>query len=84
MDLSAKATMTKETEMQQEAFRVAAWCRAVQISRSGFYALPEELKPRSIVLGRRRLITESPRAWLERISATKAKPRADYSHLNFL
>ena len=47
--------------------RVGAFVRAVGISRSGLYALPADQRPRSVAIGRRRIITEAPAAWLARV-----------------
>ena len=48
-------------------FHVDPWCRAAGISRPTYYSLPEAAKPRSVKVGDRRLILETPAAWLERI-----------------
>jgi hypothetical protein len=51
---------------------VTAWCKAVGISRSGFYALSAERSPvRSTGEGERRLVSESPYLWLERVKGIK-------------
>jgi hypothetical protein len=48
-------------------FRPEPWARAAGISRSGYYTLPPDTRPRSVTVGRRRIITESPADWLARI-----------------
>lgn len=50
------------------------WCAAVSISRSALYTMSPEIAPRSISLGRRRIIVESPGDWLRRIA--ERDPRA--------
>ena len=48
---------------------VRAWCTATTISRAAYYALPAAIAPRSVTVGRRRIITESPTGWLSRVGA---------------
>jgi len=48
-------------------YRPRAWCRDAGISRTKLYELAAEQQPRSVVVGRMRLITESPREWATRI-----------------
>ena len=57
--------------IEQAGFTTLAWCQALSISRAKLYQLPGEFQPRSLVLGRRRIITESPREYLQRISKLK-------------
>jgi hypothetical protein len=49
----------------------AEWCRRTSISRAAFYALPVSLQPRSIKLGRRRIIIEDPVAYLTRLAQSQ-------------
>lgn len=53
-------------------YRPASWARSVGISRSGYYALSPDMRPRSVTVGRRRIITESPADWLVRIGGGDA------------
>ena len=53
---------------ERAGFRVRDWCALTSISRASYYALPAEKQPRSITFGRRRIIVESPAAWLERVA----------------
>ena len=46
---------------------IGAWCPAAGISRTAEHQLPAEMKPRSIQIGRRRIIIEGPREWALRI-----------------
>ena len=48
-------------------WRISQFCRAAGIGRSTFYALPKEQKPRSVKMGRSRIIVEAPTVWLRRI-----------------
>ena len=49
---------------------VAEFCEAVGIKRTYFYALPPEIAPRRIKLGRRTIVTEAPSAWVARVAAS--------------
>ena len=49
----------------------AEWCRRTSISRAKMYALPRDLQPRSIKLGRRRIIIEDPAAYLARLAQSQ-------------
>lgn len=55
-------------EQQQAGFAIKDWCAAVGIGRSTFYVLPERLRPRTAKLGKRNLVIEAPRAYLDRIA----------------
>lgn len=44
------------------------WCAGVSISRASLYRLSTEQQPHSVKVGSRRIIRESPSAWLERIA----------------
>ena len=45
--------------------------KQVPICRASYYNLPAELRPRSITIGRRRIIIEEPRAYLDRLAAAQ-------------
>jgi len=47
---------------------VKDWCSATGFGVTKFYDLGEEEAPASIRIGARRIITEAPRAWLERMA----------------
>lgn len=57
-----------EVEVQPAGLRPRQFWQAVGISRAGGYALPLELQPKSIKLGRSRIITESPAEYLARVA----------------
>lgn len=46
---------------------ITAYVNVVGISKAGYYAMPEDLKPRSVKIGKRRLIVEQPLDWLRRV-----------------
>lgn len=50
---------------------VKDWCRACSISRTTLYGLDEP--PASVLLGRKRIITESPAAFLARIASEQTE-----------
>lgn len=52
------------------------WCAETSISRPYYYMLPSGLRPTSVTLGRRRIITEAPADWLRRIAERNAKAAA--------
>ena len=51
---------------QQTARTVAEVARDVRISKSRLYELPPALRPRSVRVGKRLVVTEQPIQWLER------------------
>lgn len=54
--------------VERVGFSVRNWCAAVSISRSNMYSLPPHKKPHSMMVGkRRRVIVETPAAWLARV-----------------
>jgi hypothetical protein len=55
----------------QAGYAPADWCRRTSISRAALYALPVSLQPRSIKLGRRRIIIEDPVAYLTRLAQSQ-------------
>lgn len=64
----SKANLASE----RAGWRVRDWCANSSISRSYLYALPANLQPRSITFGRRRIIVESPEAWLARVGTNSS------------
>ena len=50
-------------------FSIREWCPAVGMGRSTFYVLPLELRPKTVKLGKKHLVIESPRDYLDRIAA---------------
>jgi hypothetical protein len=51
---------------EQAGYTISEWCEKVGISRTAEWQLPADEKPRSVHVGRRRIVTESPRDWLIR------------------
>jgi hypothetical protein len=60
----------KSTVSSTQAGRsMETFAHEVDLHRATLYALPEELQPESVKIGRRRIIIESPEAWLKRMQA---------------
>ena len=56
----------------QAGFSIAEWIRATGISHSGFYALKSEIKPTTVKIGKRTIVTEAPGDWLRRVAEIQA------------
>jgi len=54
------------TVPQPAGWNIPTWCIATSISRAGFYLLAH--RPRTVKLGRRTVVIESPQQYLERIA----------------
>lgn len=57
--------------IQQEpraAWKPRTFARAIDKSRSWLYALPPQLQPASVKIGRSRLITEAPDDFIRRLA----------------
>jgi hypothetical protein len=56
---------TQTAAADRLAFSISEFCDAVGISRSSYYTLPPERRPREVRYGRRRLIpADAAREWL--------------------
>lgn len=69
MNSSADAALAQRDPV---AWKPSSFARAIDKSRSWLYALPAELRPRSIKFGRNRLIVESPQNFLRRLAEYQA------------
>ena len=54
---------------EKAGWRPAEWFPAIGISRSAYYALPAERRPKAVKFGTAKVIVESPRDYLARIAA---------------
>lgn len=63
----------KQTEKPQGGYSIYEWCAATKISRATYYKLVGSLQPRFARIGRRVVICEDPRAYLDRIAAEQAR-----------
>lgn len=63
----------KSATVAPAGWNIPNWCAATSISRASFYLLA--LRPRTVKLGRRTVVIESPKDYLQRIAdaAVRAK-----------
>jgi hypothetical protein len=68
--------MTQLSDHQSDpaGWAIPDWCAEAGISRTAEHMLPGDMKPRSVKIGRRRIIIEPPRDWLLRIEAAQRAP----------
>ena len=64
----AEDDATSSEAKQRAGWPLAPWCRATGISRALLYRLPPEQQPFSVKVRKRRIIYESPIAWLRRMA----------------
>ena len=62
-----------ELNEAQAGWHIADWCKRVSISRAGFYLIPADQQPATIQRGRRRIVIESPQAWLRRMHTAQRR-----------
>lgn len=67
---SRNDTRQQQPQPARAAWNIPAWCAALGLGRSTFYIL--DIRPRSIKIGKRTLITEPPGEYAERIAAMQA------------
>lgn len=65
--------LIQQNEVSQAGWNISGWCAATSISRATFYTLT--LKPRTVKIGRRTVVIESPQAYLARIAGLKESQR---------
>jgi hypothetical protein len=56
---------------QKSGRDLASWCNEIGCTRAFIYGLPENQKPRTVKIGRRRFVLETPQEYLERMAATQ-------------
>jgi hypothetical protein len=61
----------RNTEVAQAGWKLYSYCKIISITPQFYYSLPEELRPRSVKLRKRRIIIEPPRKYLERLAAAQ-------------
>ena len=59
-------------QIEQAGYDIPEWCAAVRISRATYYKLDGELKPGSVKIGKRHIITESPADYMARLAVAQA------------
>jgi len=60
--------MKSISQEPRAAWKPGTFARAIDKSRSWLYALPPQLQPVSVKIGRSRLITEAPDAFVRRLA----------------
>jgi len=65
------AEALQDTGIPRAGFGLEEFCAAVGYCRASYYNLPAELRPRSVTVGRRRIIIEQPAAYLARLAAAQ-------------
>jgi hypothetical protein len=63
--------------LARAGFSIDEFCSAVGYCRATFYNLPDELRPRSVLIRRRRIIVEPPVEYLARLAAAQTQGAAD-------
>lgn len=64
---------TPQSTVERAGWSVERYADATGVSRAAIYALPPEQQPEYVKIGRRRVITEPPAAWLRRVGQSRAK-----------
>jgi hypothetical protein len=63
--------MSKNTRLaspaQRAGWSVREWCASAAISDALYYKLEPQQRPASVKIGAKRIITETPAAWLARV-----------------
>jgi hypothetical protein len=54
---------------ERAGWSIGAWCSSADISRALLYRLPAVQQPKSVKVGKRRIICESPFDWLRRMAS---------------
>lgn len=58
-------------------YKPTDWFQQALISRSTYFALPEDCQPQAVRIGRRVIIIETPAAWLSRMAARGGIPSSE-------
>jgi hypothetical protein len=74
LNTTRKCAKTSTESTDRAGWSITSWCLALDISRSFFYLLSREMRPKSMKLGRRHIITEAPAEYVKRIGSQVATP----------
>lgn len=66
--------MDTQTATARAGRSIPEWAALAGVSRSTFYALPDTHRPRTVKIGKRLVIIESPAEWLERMAKAGGVP----------
>lgn len=70
--MSAAANRSISAPAPQAGWKLdTEFCPQARVSRAMVYKLPKHLQPRSVWIGRARIVTESPTEWLARLGASQ-------------
>ena len=69
--------MSDTSALEIKAWKLGPWLRSVNAARSSFYSWSEDVRPRTVPVGRNLLVVESPEAWLSRMAARAERLRAN-------
>ena len=64
---------TQSTARLKAGWSIAEWCESVNLSRATLYTLSPESQPKSVKVGKRRIITERPDDFLSRLARQSAE-----------
>ena len=64
------------TMAERAGWSISAYCAACGFSRATFYNLTDEQRPRSLKLGKRHIIIESPTEYLARLATAQEEAAA--------
>jgi hypothetical protein len=59
-----KATSTTD----RAGWDISSWCGACGFSRAKYYTLPDDMRPRSLKIGKRHIVIEPPADFLARLA----------------
>jgi hypothetical protein len=62
----------KRDQSARVTWKFGSFANAIDKSRSWLYALPPEMQPKSVKIGRNRLITEAPQDFIQRLAERQA------------
>jgi hypothetical protein len=65
--------------VDRAGWSVERFAEAAGVSRAMLYALPDNLQPDFVKVGRRRIITEAPTSWLARLRTHQQRKAAAVS-----
>jgi len=63
----------RQQQTERAGWTIADWCAATSVSRAKLYDMSPDIAPRSVSLGRRRIIIEAPAQWLRRIADSQSE-----------
>lgn len=65
--------MHGQTEEARAGWPLRAWCASANVSVATYYTLKDGIRPKSVKLGKRRIIIEAPADWLRRMAEAEGR-----------